>query len=130
MLVSVTRLRLRSLWFLLPFAVRASQIRKQAHGTPGCLGVRVRKTRGLAFWTLSLWEGEESLRTFLSQPPHVEVMPRLSSWCDEAATTHWVVVPQEMPKWEQATEQLLKGGRLLHVNHPSEAHRQRRISVT
>jgi heme-degrading monooxygenase HmoA len=130
MLVAVTRLRLRSLWFLLPFALRASQIRKQAHATPGCLGVQVRKTRGLAFWTVSLWESEANLRVFLSESPHVDVMPKLSSWCDEAATTHWVVVSQEMPGWDQAAQQLLAGGRILHVKHPSEAHRQKRIDVT
>lgn len=49
--VSVTRLRVRSARFLLPFLWQAVRSALQAKRSRGNLGVRLRKTRGLAFWT-------------------------------------------------------------------------------
>ena len=130
MFVSVTRLRLRSIRFLLPFAYRASQLRKQARGSPGCLGAQTRKTRGLAFWTLTLWDSEQSMRSFVGRSPHREVMPKLSHWCDEAVVAHWNQEALPQPTWQLATERILNIGRLLRLSLPSEAHRNGRIDVS
>lgn len=129
MLVAVTRLRLRSWRFLIPFMIHASRSQKQATATPGCFGVVTRKTRGLAFWTLTTWEGEKSLREYLGASPHREAIPKLFPWCDEAATTHWHTDSKDMPGWEEATAQLVKSGRLLRVKFPSREQSERRINV-
>ena len=129
-LVSVTRLRLRSFLYLLPFAIRASSSTRQAMRTPGCLGARTRKTRGLAFWTLTIWGDERSMRSFVSRSPHREVMPKLSQWCDEAAVAHWVQDSEAMPEWDAATQILSRSGRLLRVAHPSVAHINGQVNVT
>jgi len=129
-LISVTRLRLRSIVFLLPFALRASRINRQAVTTPGCQGARTRKTRGLAFWTLTVWDDEKSMRSFVAGAPHREVMPKLSNWCDEAAVAHWTQDSGAMPEWDAATKRLLESGRLLRVAHPSDAHMKKQINVT
>ena len=42
--------------------------------TPGNLGVRVRKTKGLAFWTLAIWRDNQAIRTFVPPSPHKEAM--------------------------------------------------------
>jgi Domain of unknown function (DUF3291) len=123
MLISVTRLRLRSIRFIVPFAYRTSQSRKQALTTPGCLDVRTRKTRGLTFWTLSLWDDEKSLRTFLAGGPHRSAMPRLAKWCDEAAVAHWDSTARELPTWESAAARLREIGRPSRVVHPSNMQR-------
>ena len=128
-LVSVTRLRLRSILYLLPFAISAGGVSRQALKSPGCQGVRTRKTRGLAFWTLTMWDDEKSLWSFVSQSPHREVMPKLSAWCDEAAVAHWKQESGAMPEWGVATRVLLESGRLLRIAHPSDAHRQGRKNV-
>jgi heme-degrading monooxygenase HmoA len=129
-LVSVTRLRLRSILYLLPFTFRAVASSKQALKTPGCQGVLTRKTRGLAFWTLTMWEDEKSMRSFISKSPHREVMPRLSTWCDEASVAHWTQESGAMPEWNSAAQTLLESGRLLRVAHPSDMHKQGRVNVT
>jgi heme-degrading monooxygenase HmoA len=98
--------------------------------TPGCLGVRLRKTKGLAFWTLTYWENEEAMKSFRSQFPHREAMSRLAHWCDEASVAHWVQESQERPSWEQAVDQLLRSGRLSKVAHPSKDQEEGRIIVT
>ena len=129
-LVSVTRLRLRSIRYLLPFAFRASAVGKQALGTSGCHGVLTRKTRGLAFWTLTMWDDEESMRSFLSNSPHRETMSKLSPWCDEASVAHWIQEGAALPDWGTATQRLLGSGRLLRLAHPSAAHRNGEINVS
>jgi len=129
-LVSVTRLRLRSIWFLLPFAFRASGSSRQALSTPGCQGLRTRKTFGLAFWTLTMWDDEKSMRFFMAHSPHREVMPKLSVWCDEASVAHWTQESGTMPEWGAATQALLERGRLLQVAHPSDAQRKGQVNIS
>jgi len=130
MLVSITRLRLRSAWHLIPFFIHTTRSRKQAESSPGCLVVKVRKTKGLAFWTLTAWENETSLRAFMAVGPHRAAMPKLFHWCDEAATAHWPVDTTVMPDWDSATQQLLQHGRLSKLKHPSAAQRSGRIDVS
>lgn len=127
--VSVTRLKLRSLRFLLPFMIEATRSRKQASRSPGCLGVAVRKTRGLAFWTLTTWESQSGMRAFMTASPHRDVMPKLAHWCDEAAVEHWDEDSGELPGWERAADQLAKLGRLSRVSHPSAAQAGGRINI-
>ena len=129
MLVAVTRLRVRSFRYLLAFAYYAGRSRRQAERTSGCLGVRVRKTRGLAFWTLTFWDSEASMRRYMAQHPHRAAMPKLSRWCDEAAVAHWVHDSSEGPDWHYAEGYLSRHGRLSRVLHPSELQMKGIVSV-
>ncbi len=129
MLASVTRLQLRSWRFLLPFFFHAGRSQKQAVNAAGCLAVTTRKTRGFAFWTLSVWADEAALRDYLRTGAHREAMPKLFLWCDEAVTTHWPIEQPNLPSWEQAESVLLKQGRLHRVQHPSQGQREGRISI-
>ena len=52
--VAVTRLRLRSARFFLPFAWQALRSQIQAKAAPGNLGINLRRADG-AYWTLTLW---------------------------------------------------------------------------
>lgn len=130
MFFSVTRLRLRSAWFFPGFFFYAQRSTRQARNAPGCLGVKTRKTRGLAFWTLTRWRDEAAMRTFRSQPPHGSAMPKLARWCDEAAVAHWEGNPAETPSWDDAVRKLQKLGRLSPVDHPSKDHEEGRIGIS
>jgi len=77
-----------------------------------------------------MWDDEKSMRTFVAQAPHRQVMPKLTDWCDEASVANWVQVPEEMPDWDAAAQQMLETGRLLRVAHPSEAQMNGRMNVT
>jgi hypothetical protein len=129
-IVSVTRLQLRSARFLLGFIVHAARSRRQAMATAGCLHVQVRRTRGLSFWTISMWDGEESLRRFLSEGDHRRAMARLPGWCDEAAVVHWSDAGAQLPSWESAAARLQQSGRLVAVLHPSARQRSGEIPVS
>jgi len=126
-LVSVTRLHLRAIRFLLPFSWYVAGSARQARRAAGNLGVQLRKTKGLAFCTLTMWQDEAAMKTFRGNSPHREAMQKLAGWCDEASFAHWEQDSTAWPSWEYASEQLRSSGRLSKVLHPSENHNAGRI---
>src|SRR5262245_54003902 len=117
--VAVTRLRIRSYRFLLPFLWHAWRSLRQAKQAAGNLGAKVRRAEGLAFWTLTAWQGDAAMRAYRSMRPHRDAMPKLVQWCDEAAVVHWEQASAEFPAWETAERHLADAGRVSKVNHPS-----------
>ena len=117
--VSITRLRLRSIWILPLFGWHTFRSLRQARASDGCLGARVHNFGG-AFWTLTLWRDAAAARAFMLAGPHRKVMPRLASWCDEASLAHWEA--ESMPSWQDAAHRLGHEGRTSKVHHPSPAH--------
>ena len=118
--VSVTRLHLRSMHFLPKFFWYTLRITRQAKQTPGNCGVRLRKTEGLAFWTLTVWQTIEAMRKFLFASPHKGAMQKLPHWCDEASFADWEQSTTDLPSWDKASERLRASGRLAKVLYPSE----------
>jgi hypothetical protein len=125
--VSVTRLRVRSLLYLPGFVLASARIAKQAREAEGNLGVKLLRDRGNAFWTCTCWNSEESMRAFMLDEPHGETMRKLLTWCDEAALAHWSQETEELPSWEDAHRNLLRRGRTSKVNNPSAAQKAFRI---
>lgn len=129
MLASVTRLRLRSFIFLLPFIFNSRRIARQAENTAGNRGVRLRKTIGLTFWTLTLWDDRMTMRSFRQSGAHRSAMPKLQYWCDQAAVASWEMQGEELPDWSEGRQKLADEGRLIRVLHPSPDHSQGHIVV-
>src|SRR5690348_18463547 len=73
-IISVTRLRLRSVLFLPSFLWYTRRSVQQAQRTPGNLGVRIRRTKGLVFWTLAMWRDNQAIRAFVPASPHREAV--------------------------------------------------------
>ncbi len=119
--VSVTRLRLRSVWFLPRFAWHAVTSFNQARRADGNLAVTARKADG-ANWTLSVWRNREAMRTFMMAGAHRSAMPLLQNWCDEAAVAHWEQASPALPDWAEAERRLGADGRVSAVKSPSPAH--------
>lgn len=61
-LISVTRLRLRSVRYLPPFAWHALASTRQIRRAPGFLGGQVVGERGWGFWTITAWADEAAMR--------------------------------------------------------------------
>src|ERR1700747_1134547 len=101
-IVSVTRLRLRSIRFLLSFLWYTLRVSRQAKRAPGNMGVTLRKTDGLAFWTLSMWRTIETMKKFMFTAPHRKAMQGLPHWCDEASFSDWEQATTEWPLWNYA----------------------------
>ena len=101
--VSVTRLRVRSLRYLLPFLWQTLKVARQARHSSHFLGGRILREARNTFWTITVWEGEAAMRDFRQKGAHGVVMPRLLQWCDEAALVHWVQNGPELPDWPGGT---------------------------
>lgn len=125
--VSVTRLRVRSARYLVPFAVEALASQRQVCRSPGFVGGRFLTEPGKAFWTVTVWDDQESMRTFRGQQAHRRAMPKLRTWCDEASVVHWEQGGGQPPEAEEASRRMVVEGRTSKVDHPSPAHHEKRI---
>ena len=120
--VSITRLRVRSWRYLLPFIFFAARSSRQARAAEGNLRVALLRDARSTFWTCTIWESEAAMRSFMLSGPHRQAMPRLLNWCDEAALVHWSQDTDRQPDWGEAHARLQREGRRSKVKQPSPAH--------
>jgi hypothetical protein len=109
--VSVTRLRVRSWRYLLPFVFFALRSSRQAKVAEGNLHVALLRDAKSTFWTRTVWTTDAAMKAFMLSGPHRQVMPRLLDWCDEAAVVHWVQDTDQRPDWHEAHDRLQQEGR-------------------
>jgi Domain of unknown function (DUF3291) len=121
-LVSITRLRVRSVRFAPAFIWYAMRSLTQARRSAGCLAGDVRHEKALVFWTRTVWTDLAAMRAFMRSGAHRTVMPKLLDWCDEASLVHFENETGGVPDWEEAAIKVRDNGRTSHVKHPSAAH--------
>lgn len=120
--VSITRLRVRS-WFYLPmFAVYALRSAREASKADGNLAARLLRDRRNVFWTATAWTTEAAMKCFMLSGAHRRAMNKLPHWCDEAALVHWTQESAEPPTWQEDCVRLQREGRPSRVNRPSPTH--------
>lgn len=128
-LVSVTRLRLRSNRYVLPFLIDTVLSFWQAKRAIGHLKSTVRNAKHRTFWTLSVWEDETAMRNYIRSGSHRKAMPKLQQWCDEASVVHWEQDDNRLPTWKEAEYKMKEHGRFTPVAHPSSAQLAKMISI-
>jgi hypothetical protein len=121
-LVSVTRLRIRSPWYLPAFFFHTLRAIRQARAARGNKAVQLLPDARRTFWTCTLWTDLEAMRAYVSAGAHRTSMRRLAHWCDEASVVHWVQDSTELPDWNTAHRRMQQEGRPSKVGHPSAAH--------
>ncbi len=128
-LISITRLRLRSFRFLLPFAWQSRRISRQAERASGFIAGKVYgDLPRLTFWTATVWESEDAMRGFRGSGAHQAALPKLGHWCDEASVAHWNQPGSEVPDPDITLRRMRAEGRQLRVRHPSPDHAAGRIA--
>ncbi|SPJ24354.1 DUF3291 domain-containing protein [Palleronia abyssalis] len=120
--VSITRLRLRSAWFLPGFAFYTARSRTQSMQAGGYLAGTVLADARRAFWTMTLWLSEADIRRFMTTAAHGRALPRLMRWCDEASVVNWTQDEEILPDWTEADRRMRAKGRPSKVLHPSPDH--------
>jgi hypothetical protein len=118
--VSITRLRLRSVLYELPFIWHAVRSNAQARRAEGCLAIDARRSQG-AYWTLTVWKDTAAMRAFMLSGVHRQAMPKLAGWCDEASVGRWEQDGPDLPPWPESEQRMAREGRLTPVAHPSPA---------
>jgi hypothetical protein len=119
---SITRLRIRSIRFMPQFIVHTIRTVKQVKSAGGYLGGSLLADRELAFWTMTLWREENDMRRYMTSGAHIEAMPRLLDWCDEASMAHWLQDDASVPEWLEADRRMRAEGRPSRVRYPSSNH--------
>jgi hypothetical protein len=122
MFVSVTRLRIRSIFFMPGFILRAIPSQRQAQRSAGFLQGSLLRDHSWTFWTMTVWESRESVLAFMTSGAHKAAMPRLLHWCDEASVVHWEQASSDLPSWEEADQRMRSQGRISKVLHPGPHH--------
>lgn len=120
--VSITRLRLRSVLYLIPFLIHASRSTKQLVKNSKFLKGKTLLDKRLTFWTITLWRNEAEMRAYRNTDAHKKAMSKLQHWCDEASIVHWQQEDENFPEWQLAYERMIKEGRVSKVKHPSSTH--------
>ena len=117
--VSVTRLRVRSLFYLPQFVWRTFQSVSQTKRSSGFLHGKILREARNTFWTVTAWHDAEAINAFRVSGAHRAAMPSLLEWCDEASVVHWTQETAELPAWSDAHRRMLAEGKQSKVNHPS-----------
>ena len=125
--VSVTRLRVRSIRFLPSFAMDAYRSRRQASSAKGFQDGAVLADRRWTFWTMTVWDTQESMRQYILSGAHGAAMRKLMDWCDEASLVHWDQTDSTLPTWPEAERRMRASGRVSKVRHPSPDHAEMRF---
>ena len=120
--VSITRLRIRSIFYLLPFFMDAARSTKQVVRHPNFLKGKTLLDRRFTFWTMTLWDDEAGMRAYRNAGAHKKAMPRLQHWCDEASVVHWQQADDAFPEWFDAYRRMKTEGRVSKVKYPSPDH--------
>jgi len=119
--ISVTRLRVKSLFFLFSF-IRANEASvKELKSSSGLLMGKELIDKILTFWTITLWEDEDSMKKFIGSLSHRNAMQHLPKWCNEASYHHWFQEESECPNWTTISDKLYSEGKLSKVRNPSNA---------
>ena len=127
-LISVTRLRIRSPWYLPGFFFYTLRSIRQARVAAGNSTVKLLPDAHRTFWTCTSWTDLNAMRAYVSAGPHRQSMKRLAHWCDEASVVHWEQDSLELPSWQEAHRRMQQDGRPSKLDHPGAAHLAYRIA--
>ncbi|MBK7454352.1 MAG: hypothetical protein IPJ46_11735 [Anaerolineales bacterium] len=126
--VSITRLRVRSIFYMPVFLFHAMRTMSQAQKSEGVLGVETRFEKNNVVWTKTVWKDEGSMRKYRGSGAHQIAMRMLSELCNEASVARWQQVDVVLPTWEEAHRRMLSEGKLSKVKHPSPLHESGRTA--
>ena len=96
-------------WRAMPRFLRySSQIRGQLSDSEGLIGYSLdANILSRKFWTLSVWEDEQSLQRFVQRPPHDRVMTDLLPDMGQTEFFYWEVNGSSVPPdWEEAKQRM------------------------
>ena len=120
--VSITRLKIKSLFYLIPFLRANEASAKQLVKVNGFIAGKELTDKGLTFWTLTIWDNDSNMREFRNSPSHKKAMQNLPNWCNEASYFHWTQESPNLPDWSLASNRLIKEGKLTKVRQPTSRH--------
>jgi hypothetical protein len=117
--LSMTRLRLKSPLYLIPFFVQNEKILSQLRASQGFIKGKVLAAPNLSMWTATLWASEQDLRAFHLNGEHGETIEKIDEWSSDSARCHQLTESDKIPSWENVRLELIKSGRFRDLTEPS-----------
>ena len=117
--VSITRLRVRSIFLMPLFTYHAMRTSMQVQKAEGVLGAETRFEKNNVVWTKTIWSDETAMKKYRGSGAHQIAMRILSEMCSEASVTRWQQEDAELPTWEEAHRRILIAGKQSKVKHHS-----------
>lgn len=109
MYITVTSLRLRSVWGFFRLNLNGFKIYMQTKSEKGF--IKMKNTGfGYMHYTLSAWESVEDIKRFARQGAHKEAMKLSRSLSTEIRI--YTYQADNMPGWNEAKEQLMANGKI------------------
>jgi heme-degrading monooxygenase HmoA len=90
---------------VIPAFIRYSrETQRQLETAQGLIGYSLQaQILARKFWTLSAWEDEAALMSFVHHPPHSEIMDALAPQMGRTAFVRWTVGSAQLPlNWRDA----------------------------
>jgi len=87
------------------------QIQQQLRSTPGVVGYSLRaRILSRNFWTLSVWQDQNTLMDFVAKIPHGEAMKAMIPHMGSSKFAQWKVAGSSLPpRWDEAMQRLQPG---------------------
>ena len=120
--ISLTRLRVRSVRYMPGFLWYAFQSRRQLARAGGFLQGLLGPAPSRAYWTVSAWTDEAAMKRFRDTDWHKAAMPRLLEYCDEASVARWTQETADLPDAATLMERMKTSGRVSKVRRPTAEH--------
>lgn len=116
MKVSITSIELRSPFKFFPLSLFALHILKQLENTE----CKEFKKRGIwtLHYTMTLWETEEQMRTFVKSGAHLDAMKKGASISKEIRS--YTYDADQLPNWKEAKLLLKEKGKAFHYGKKSK----------
>lgn len=106
MLITITSIRLRSVWNFFKLSWHGLKITLQLKKTPGF--IRLKNTGfGYMHYTITAWESKELMQQAMRTGAHQEAMKESAALATEIAT--YTYESDEFPSWKVATEKIKQG---------------------
>jgi hypothetical protein len=126
-LVSVTRLHLKSPRYFPAFLWHTALSSWQIMNTPGFLAGKLTSDQQGGAWTVTVWQDESAMGQYRNSGAHRQAMRHLPHWCDEAAVVHWKQEDTTLPDAVEIHRWMVSEGHFTKVLEPSAAHQKRQI---
>ncbi len=127
-LVSVTRLHLKSPLYGPAFLWHTALSTWQIINTPGFLGGKLFGDARGGSWTLTTWASKSAMQNYRNCGAQRQVMPYIQKWCDEAVVVHWEQADSNLPDAVEAHRRMVETGHFTRISTSSTAHLERRIA--
>ena len=98
MIISITGLKPKSVFTIIPFWLKAIPSLSQAKNAKGNLHCEVKKIKGIQH-TLTAWESEEALKNFVYSGIHLKA---IQSFRKIATGSTYRYKSETMPSWDEA----------------------------